>query len=549
MNQEERTESYPLISVVGIPDTFQCYDSLHLMLEKITDSNLEEIFLFIGGHEPFIISQMVQIIISFHSFRPFLHKPIVTLLSLVTLSSPLPLNASHLIQTHPFLAFHLSNSGLFSHSDLSFFSPAFSFLNSLEDLENWQIPKCFADRWAAGGVQLNEIQEFGYEKDSVGFFLKFDDFARLQVQSTDGDFRFDGEICISPYDIRFDEENMEQSLLSVSAFYGAVVCFKFIYMNGTAISPSVCESSVKGGIDEIILICEREHGDFSKCLPIAVRYHRNNVADWLLMNFKVPMFSFFDCIQSTNFPCIFFLLSHNGDINKGNDSGETAFQISSEAGFVEVCKLLIVHGADIHKGNNDEFSPLHSSSQEGHVRVCELLIELEADINKEDIDKNTPLFVSSRRGHIEVCNLLVKKGADIHKVDTDGKTPLFISSQNGHVKIFKLLIEHGADINKGDNNGLTPLHVSSQNGHVEICKLLIELGADVNKCNDNGLGPLHASSKQGHLEICKLLIEHGADINKEDKAKNTPLFISLLYGHNEICKLLLKHGALNRHQQ
>jgi hypothetical protein len=258
MNPEGQSEPYPLISVVDIPDKFNCYDSLQSMLEGITDTQIEKIVLFIQSQDSFIISEMVQIIISFHSIRPFLHQPIVKLLSLVALSSPLPLNTCYLPKAHPFLAYHLANSGLFSHSDLSKDSPEeFTFLNSQEELNKWHFPECFWDRLAAGGLQLNEIREFWYERDSVGFFLKFDDFDRLQLQSTDGDFRFESEIFISVYDLPFGEDRSKKSLLSVSAFYGAEACFKFIFLNGTAVTPSVSESSVKGGNDEILLICER----------------------------------------------------------------------------------------------------------------------------------------------------------------------------------------------------------------------------------------------------------------------------------------------------
>jgi hypothetical protein len=144
--------------------------------------------------------------------------------------------------------------------------------------------------------------------------LKYDKFDELQRLSTIANFDFSATTFISPCDLPPGKTMDKESLLSVSAFYGSVQCFKFLLLNGVTVTSSVCSSAVKGGELEIIQICEQEKGDFSDCLQPSVEYLRNDVADWLLQNFKVNEFTDEDCIGSLNFSALAYLHAQGGDI-------------------------------------------------------------------------------------------------------------------------------------------------------------------------------------------------------------------------------------------
>jgi hypothetical protein len=321
---------------------------LQSKLEAITDQKIGQLIHFIQQHDPSIIHQMIQIIISFDSIRPLHHHQIVELLSLIALLSLFPLNSKRIAEKHPFLVYHLAISGIFPAKDLSQISSnEFDFLSSSKLLESWQIPQCFRDRYFAKDFQLQEIRKYGYEQNSLGCFLKFDNLDSFQVRSTEPAFDYEQEISISVYDIPSHWTPPQQSILSVSAFYGSVACFKFIFLNGSRVSKSVTESSIKGGAEELIKICEREHGDFSECLPIAVEFYRNNIADWLLMNFDVSKFSFLECIESVNFPCILFLLSNSVGANTGANGGRTPLHLAALNECTGIITLLVEKGAEI----------------------------------------------------------------------------------------------------------------------------------------------------------------------------------------------------------
>jgi Pyruvate/2-oxoacid:ferredoxin oxidoreductase delta subunit len=178
-----------------------------------------------------------------------------------------------------------------------------------EELEYCDVPNCFRTLFLEKKdfFPIEEIRQFGYSKDSMGFFLKYDKFEELQQLSTFPNFNVSAKIFISPCDLPSGITLEEESLLSVSVFYGSVECFKFLLLNGAEVTSSVCVSAVKGGDLEIIQICELEHVDFSDCLQASVAYLRNDVADWLLQNFNVNSFQYVDCIKCLNFPAFTYL--------------------------------------------------------------------------------------------------------------------------------------------------------------------------------------------------------------------------------------------------
>jgi ankyrin repeat protein len=588
--KENQTEVYSLISQVDIPDHLECYVSLQSMLDKMTESEIDNISKYILSQNQQFLLEAIQIMISFHDIRPLQRNLITKLISAV--SSPFAFNFYFLIIHHPFLAYHLSRAEFHPASEheriqseiqsivraenIKHLTANFELLLSHSKIRSGLVPNCFREGYGAEDFELEGVREWGYEGNSQGFIVKYDDFVGLRALSAHPLFKFDIEIFISPFDLPVDVKSQAQSLLSVSAFYGALKCFKFLLLNGCRVSASVCEFSVKGGSLEVIRISEQEGGDFTHCLPASVSYMRNDIADWLLQNFEVGKFSFADCIASANFACILYLLADEADVNQSFAHGQTPLILSSEKGFLEICRLLIEHGAaidqqnvigqsplfisssnchleicelliergsDIDLQNVYGFSPLHASSQEGRLEVCKLLIDHGSDINLQNNDGWSPLHFSSLHGHLEICKLLIDHGSDINLQGKMGWYPLYAASLGDQLEAFKLLVDHGADINLQDEQGESPLFVSSKYNRLEICKFVIEGGSDINVPDKQGQSPLFISCSRGHLEICKLLIEHGSDINQQNERGKGPLFISCSKGHLEICKLLIEHGS------
>jgi hypothetical protein len=308
-----------LISNADIPEQFAFGTTLQTYLEKLSDETFEEIFEFLCQNKAKIFESF-EIIFNFFHFRPHQSSLILDLIQKISEISPFPFNLGHFIDIYPFLAYKLIERGVISRENaLKYLSKSnlFKFLIFHEKIISWDVPNCFRELFEKKKhlFPIDEIRQFGYPKNSIEYFLKADNFDELQRFSTFADFNFSATTFISPCDLLYGIELENKSLLSVSAFYGSVQCFKFLLLNFVEVTSSVCASAVKCGDLEIIQICEQEHGDFSGCLQPSVAYHRNDVADWLLQNFTVNRFTYEDCIKSLNFPALAYLHAKRGEIS------------------------------------------------------------------------------------------------------------------------------------------------------------------------------------------------------------------------------------------
>jgi hypothetical protein len=311
---------YSQISLVDIPEYFTFGTSLQSMLDTLSSETVDDVFEFISQH-PSNIHESYQILVIFFNHRPHQSSLFLDLIAHISAISPFPSCSVDFIRKNPVLGYKLIEKGIIPKDIIRYLytmPEIFRILTFTEKFWDNNYPTCFTpdpDR-TEGKFPIEDIRRFGYDSSSIGFFLKFDKFDEIQQLSSLANFNFSSKTFITPCDLPHPTKLPSESLLSVSAFYGSIGCFKFIFLNGIPIRSSVCISSVKGGNLEIIQICELEHGDFSLCLSASVSYLRNDIADWLLNNFSVKKFTLEDCIRSLNFPALLYALSQGADVNE-----------------------------------------------------------------------------------------------------------------------------------------------------------------------------------------------------------------------------------------
>ena len=83
-------------------------------------------------------------------------------------------------------------------------------------------------------------------------------------------------------------------------------------------------------------------------------------------------------------------------------------------------------------------SALMAASEAGDIEVLRLLLEAGAHVNYRDNEGETALALASLRGHVEVVQMLVEACADTNSRRRDGFTPLMRAAA-------QLLLEAGAD--------------------------------------------------------------------------------------------------------
>lgn len=536
-------KSFSLLSLVEIPEQFSLHTTLQSLLHNIHEDSLQQILDFLSPHLDSKLNDIVYIIAAFHDRRLHQSKLFLYLLLQIFLSYPLPVDIRIFTSLHPFLSFKLIQSKAIPPTDDSISSKLFRFL-VFPSKRN--VPICFSSLFKTQrkSFPIEDIRNAGYEGSSLGHFLKFDDFDRFQSSSTVSNFDFHAQISLSPFALPYDTEPIEEppklELLAFAGFHRSVNCFKFIFLNGAAISASVCDWSVKGGDEEILQICELEHSDFSNSLPAAVSYLRNDVADWLLASFPVSSFCFGDCFPPMNLPAIFFLISETSEVNEiPISSNHNALYHAVRVGWVEFTRMMLSFGADPTKCNSDDLFPLYPASSRGYIDVCEILIAHGAEVNQVDQISVSSIYIAAQEGQLMVCKLLIAHGADVHQADADNWFPLYIASRNNHLEICKLLVESHANVNQITDDGFTAVNIASQSGHLEICQYLISKGANVNKCSNGDFSPFYNAAGNGYFQICKLLISNGADFSKTIAHGFSPLHIAAANGHLDICKLLV----------
>jgi hypothetical protein len=190
------------------------------------------------------------------------------------------------------------------------------------------------------GDSFSEFTEYGYLKQSIVYYLKYHESVALQEIFNRSDSEINLPYYISPCDLPYSRKKFisqkSDSMLGISAFYGSVLCFKFLFLNGGKIDESVCSHSVQGGNLEILKICEKNIPSFTMCLSVAIEYHNNEIADWLLSNFSMVLYSFHSAIRSYNINGIFFLLFSNPKINDFSECGSSPLSIAAKLIHIDI---------------------------------------------------------------------------------------------------------------------------------------------------------------------------------------------------------------------
>ena len=223
----------------------------------------------------------------------------------------------------------------------------------------------------------------------------------------------------------------------------------------------------------------------------------------------------------------------------------TPLYYASEAGLLELVRMLIERGMDVNAQAGIYGYALQAASYKGHIDVVHLLLANEADVNAQGGYHGNALQAAASIDAENIMKLLFKHGADVNAVGGAYGTALIGACDCGSGNAVKLLLDKGADVNVlGDDLDGSALYIASENGYENIVKLLLENGADVNALGDGSWGSaLYAASKRGHENVVKLLLEKGADVNALGGYWGSALQIASRIGYENIVKLLLENGV------
>ena len=154
--------------------------------------------------------------------------------------------------------------------------------------------------------------ECNFPEDTEEYAVAHDDIEKVVFYSTNDDF-FSTYVDISIAD--------SIDVLTLAAFCGSVRVFKFLITNGMKITEKTTEYMIKGGNFEIIEFAQNiningkednnsEVSIFDNHLRFAIEFHNNEIAEWLIENYKCEMVQYSVPLLSSN-TFMFILMCQN----------------------------------------------------------------------------------------------------------------------------------------------------------------------------------------------------------------------------------------------
>ena len=134
--------------------------------------------------------------------------------------------------------------------------------------------------------EVDQFLSYGFPVDSINFTLKYDNFDEFQKLSSQPNFDFNQTLSFSIFECSSFPEN-SISMINFAAFFGAMNCFKHIFLNNAAanntkILHDLSIFAILGGNKEIIHFAEQNGCDFNGTLGYAAYERRNDVFDLVL---------------------------------------------------------------------------------------------------------------------------------------------------------------------------------------------------------------------------------------------------------------------------
>ena len=136
----------------------------------------------------------------------------------------------------------------------------------------------------------------GVNPESRAMAIRYDRLDELQEIAARGNFDVNQRIDVCPFE-RCDFVNHRPTMLQYAAFYGAVMCFKWLLLHGADWTKrddpqwndaidfqgrSLAEFAVAGGNTEIIRLVAQDCGGITAdCIPIAEHFRWHSIARWL----------------------------------------------------------------------------------------------------------------------------------------------------------------------------------------------------------------------------------------------------------------------------
>jgi hypothetical protein len=131
-----------------------------------------------------------------------------------------------------------------------------------------------------------------------------------------------------------------------------------------------------------------------------------SVVSWNALGAQAISAHLFNAISSGDFKQVNGVLAAGADVNAKGPQGKTPLMIASEAGNVEILKLLLTRNPALNAKDEKGFTALMLAAKSGHLEIVRLLVAAGADQNLKTNAGFTAMEVAAAYDHHEVARLL-----------------------------------------------------------------------------------------------------------------------------------------------
>ena len=514
----ENPKQIHFIQEIQVLESLRTPLHLQFLLCNITKDNLQEIKdLFFCYYDNENCSEFYTFLLKTATIRPLLHHLLVELFKTVSASFSYKVHPKVVADYGSFFLWHLYQAGIYTKEEirdvilhdsraLRIFAPVFP-LEALEKLDN--IDKEYLENdWKI----LKERNDYGYCLNTVQYYLKYDMIEEFRTFVNDPINHFDlrSHILVNSNELLLPDVSLQ--VVDFAAIYGAVQCFKYIFMNiGSDVKHYVNGmNAIQGGSLEIIQICNQNGVSFKLGSHIALKFYRYAILDWLVLNF-----------DNMEFPDAYSCLSQNALIPFMYHV-QNGFDIKSP--FPGMMKKTALHVAC--ENNCYSFAKY-------------LIEEVKLDINAETMKHQTALDIATHSNDLALIKLLVENGVVLQEKHYYNLIRLgYLYRNKEMIEYVESLSSEAKEIIYRSNY----IPHSVKNNLLISVKFFFDLGKDINKVVSN-TPLLILALESNNLDMVKLLVNCGIDLTKKDNKGRSAVAYAKEYCLEEAVEFLLKAGA------